>query len=98
MEITTERLLAMPSGIVFYEVDLPAMSLFQKVGNSDNDVVVLTIADKDEEQLRLGLREMDEVDRNSKRWHVCEPNELERMIVRLSEGAFASGAILNTTI
>jgi hypothetical protein len=100
MDITTEQLLAMPSGIVFYEIDLPSTLLLQKIGNSldKRDVIAFGFSDEDEDHLRLGLAEMDEVERNTKRWHVCEPKELERMIQRLSEGAFATQAVINSAV
>jgi hypothetical protein len=89
MEVIWKALLDLPVGVVFYEEELPSMPLFQKMGNAINreDIRVRCIATSDE--MRLGLPEMEEIERNSKRWHICDATELARIILYLSEATIA---------
>jgi hypothetical protein len=96
MQITFEQLLARQPGCVFYEDDPPEPVLWRKLGNSQDgrDVKVRGIATSDE--CRLGLAEMSDVERNSKRWHVCDAREIERMIKDLTEAAFQSPGVIDS--
>ena len=65
-----------PDNIVFYEDDITAPQLFQKVETVKDDVIVRSF-DIEFEQFRLGFREMDSTDKNSKSYVVFNPSQLE---------------------
>ena len=84
------ELMKQPDGIIFYENDLPAMALFQKVETVQDDLIVREFCGGFE-QSRMGFREMDEVDRNSKDYRVYTNDQVELLASFLGL-AYISGA------
>lgn len=74
-EIRSEELIAVADGALFCEIDLPAMPVFQKLRNAGLDDILVRPLQEDE-HMRLGLREMDEAERNGKRWGVLSLQDL----------------------
>lgn len=74
--ISTEELLALQDMALFCEADLPATPVYQKLGNAQggNDVLVRPI--QEDEHMRLGLDNMDECERKSKKWGVLSLSDL----------------------
>lgn len=80
-------LIDLPVNAVFFEVDLPTEPLFAKVGDCHGkfkglDIRVIAIHG-DDGASRLGLYEMDQCTRNSKRWHWLTLEEINTAIGRL---------------
>lgn len=81
------ELIDMPVNAVFFEHDLPTEPLFAKVGDCSGpykglDIRVIPIHG-DGGASRLGLFEMDESTRNSKRWRWLSEDEVNTAIGRL---------------
>lgn len=74
-QITSDQLLKLEDKSLFCELDLPAMPIFQKLRNSGTDDILVRPLQEDE-HMRLGLREMDETERNSKQWGVLHLKDL----------------------
>jgi hypothetical protein len=83
------ELMEQPDGVVFYEDDLPAPALLQKLETLKDDIVVRQF-DVEFEQSRLGLREMEGWQLNSKDYRVFSQSEIEKLT------EFASLAYLST--
>lgn len=73
-----KQLLQQPNGILFYEEDLPAPALFQKIETIADDIIVRSF-DAEFEQSRFGFREMDETDKNSKDFVVFSKEQLDTL-------------------
>ena len=73
-----EQLKNQPDNILFYEIDLPAPALFQKVETVGDDIIVRAF-DSEFEQSRFGFREMDSVTRDSKDFYVFSKDELGQL-------------------
>lgn len=72
------ELMEQPDNVVFYEKDIMSPALLQKVETLRDDVIAREF-DADFEVSRIGFREMDEVIRNSKQFHVFSCEELESL-------------------
>lgn len=86
MNIGYQQLMALPANSIFYELDLPTLPVFVKVRNSSGkfqDIVVHTLQVDNDRCSRLGLHEMDEGTKRSKRWCWCSEEEINTMIGRL---------------
>jgi len=59
-----QELMQQPDGVIFYEDDIDAPKLLQKVQTVKDDIVARQF-DVEFEQSRIGLREMDDTKRNS---------------------------------
>jgi hypothetical protein len=86
-QLKWKDLIELPINSVFYEDDLPTEPLFAKVGDcsgtfSGKDIRVIPIHG-DDGASRLGLFEMDDCTRNSKRWKCLTETELNTAIGRL---------------
>lgn len=73
-----QELMKQPNNILFYEDDITAPQLYQKVETVKDDVIVRSF-DVEFEQSRLGLREMDDCDKNSKSYVVFNREQLETL-------------------
>lgn len=84
-EIGWKDLLALPDGSFFYESDCVPGPIMQKLENwRDNDIVVRYLWDDVQDHMRLGLPEMDDVDRNSKAWRVLSLEDRMAVAERIS--------------
>jgi hypothetical protein len=95
MKITWKELLELPTNAVFFEDDLPTTPMFAKVCGCNGkykglDIRVIPIYGNDDGTSRLGLYEMDECTRNSKRWHWLNEEEINTAIGRLMLASHAT--------
>lgn len=77
--INAAELLEQPNHVLFYEATENDPAIYRKIETFRGDVVVLGF-DRDFEQSRLGLPEMDLIIRQNKRYHVYTKEELKTMI------------------
>ncbi len=91
MKINTHQLKYLVNGTVFYEDDYSTrVYVFQKATDDDSDVFVKTLhGGGDQETCRLGLKEMDDCDKNSKKWIIPEESELADMQETLAISVYA---------
>lgn len=73
-----KELMKQPNNILFYEEGLPAPALYQKVDTIEDDIIVRQF-DAEFEQSRMGFREMEETDKNSKDYCVFTKEQLDTL-------------------
>lgn len=84
-EVKWDGLMSAPNGTVFQEIDLPTDPLYIKVGvDGETDLMVKPLYHfRDGGRVRFGFAEMDDCDRNSKRFHILTEAEINTIIGRL---------------
>jgi hypothetical protein len=87
IKLNTHQLVGLPINSVFQELDISSMPIYIKVGNcggkyKDKDIRVISLQEHDGPS-RLGLFEMDECTRNSKRWQWFTEEQINTFIGRL---------------
>lgn len=92
IELDAASLLRLSQGAVFCEHDYPATPIFVKLRNAgEDDVLVRPL--QDDEPMRLGLREMDACDRNSKRWALLNVADLRQTLDTAEAGALVEATM-----
>lgn len=86
-EVKWTDLMSAPNGTVFQEIDLPTDPLYIKAGvatGRKTDLMVKPLYHfRDGGTVRFGFAEMDDCDRNSKRFHILTEEEINTIIGRL---------------
>jgi hypothetical protein len=83
-------LMKQPNGILFYESDINAPGILQKIETVKDDIIVRAF-DYEFEESRLGLREMDSTDKNSKSYQVFDLDGIVKIQEFLHEAVEAVG-------